>query len=252
MPALAGADDAPRAATDSAGFATLLRQDARSRAGAELAWLHAADAFRFDVHGHYVDPSTGAGGYLQLPITYISSSAADGTDTDVGLGNVEVGGIYVPDMISDLGVVLRAGVTLPTSTGDEDAAANATLLRPLDLAAVIEDGVTVRGSVSTLVRNGDFVARMDVGIDVNVYSATDHDTLTLFDFGLGAGVDLERVALTAELAFAQVLRGGSGNFTTLAFAVRASGLYAALVSPGIGRALEPATYGVLVGFEREL
>lgn len=205
--------------THGPGFVTIDRQDAQSRVGVEASYLfyntnnsNSVTPLRFNGYGQYVDAASGFGGYASLPISYINVSPPMGMSQSAdGLGDLEVGGIWVPHISTPgVGVILHAGVTLPTgssgkNTGD-GAAANILvgLSRLDDYYLVIPKGVSLRLGVSPVFRSGQFFARADFAIDANM---SDEDSGmtggksadTILRVNLAAGADLGQVAVSAEV-----------------------------------------------------
>ena len=212
--------------TRAPGFVTLLRQDLNSRVGGDMTYLRInGDAsgmlLRFDLHGHYVDPVSGLGAYGQLPITWISPDSNGRT----ALGGIEVGGIYVPKLSApDLGVVFRAGITLPTVT-DENAgytALLATLLRPSDVMTMMYRSSTLRLAASPMLRSGQFFARGDFGLDINVYNDGEGTENPALIVGGGAGADLGGVAIMGEISMLAITGDGGDTVSSAALSVRGS------------------------------
>lgn len=238
------------------GFATLLRQDANSRAGADMTYFvfdgdSDTTLLRFDLHGHYVDPVSGAGVYAQVPITFASG---DG-DSETVLGGVELGGIYIPKLSSpNIGLVLRGGITLPTAPDDLTSLIGylATFMRPVDIYAQLPKSSTLRLAASPILRSGQFFARADFGIDINIYM-DEGDTV---DPGLvidvGAGIDLGGAAITGELTTISVTGDDGDSLTSAAVSARGTGTvqpYGALLIPIDDDVSDAFDLGLLVGVE---
>ena len=192
---------APAAMADP-GFLTLDRMDFESRAGGEFSYISVdandVTSLRFDLHGHYVVPS-GFGGYAALPISYLEI----GNNSETAIGNIELGGIFVPHMASpNFSLVLHGGVTLPTAGDSADSIvtnAVAIVARITDVALIIPEGFTLRLGASPLFRSGMFFGRIDGGLDLNL-SAQGDNADPLVRFNLGGGLDLGTVSLTGEFA----------------------------------------------------
>ncbi|HEX4452944.1 MAG TPA: hypothetical protein VH143_18850, partial [Kofleriaceae bacterium] len=190
-------------------FVTLDRQDPVSRGGVELSYFvpntasgASATLMRFEGHAQYVDRDSGIGGYAQLPISYLSETAGTDSDSETGIGDLEVGALYLRDF-SRFGVIVvgHGGVSLPTgSTSDQAHFANfaASVSRLPDLYLSLPRSTAIRLGVSPLWQSGRVFARADFGLDVD--SSGDgrrYDTALRIDAGLG--VMLDPVALTAEM-----------------------------------------------------
>lgn len=229
-------DDVPPAAeaTAAPGFVNLDRQDAASRAGGDVTYL-ALDSesdvtlLRIDLHGHYVDPKTGFGGYAQVPIATYFGDGESGS----AFGNLEIGGIFVPKLKSpEVGVVLHAGITLPTgpSPNDEDGIVGAVAgyLRPADLYQVIPRSATLRLGASPMVRSGKVFGRVDLGLDVNLYiddgdSEFSQDVDSAAHFAVGGGLDLGGAAVMGELSVLRIFEDDAESLVVGAVSVRGTG-----------------------------
>ena len=157
-----------------------------------------------DVGGHFVSES-GAGGYLVLPLSYISTEdvAIFEGESEVVLGNIEVGGMYARPMGRDADLVFRFGVALPTADDDLDVG----LLQPYasvprygDLVLRWPDSTWLRLAVSPMGRAGIFYWRADVGLDVMVDDDDDTaaDISPVVRVNVGGGVDLGTADLGVE------------------------------------------------------
>lgn len=199
----------------SAQFATLDRQDTGTEVGATFDYLFVnhdrepgTSAFRFDLFGQFVDPGSGFGGYLQLPITHDSVNVnvppfqIRGSAT--GVGDLELGGIYVVRARRpDTRFVLHAGLTLPTNPSANDEAFASELgglARITDLAQVIPNGTTLRVGFSPIWHRGNLVARIDLGLDLNLAIASGRNTLPpLLKLNGGLGFENEAFSIMGEL-----------------------------------------------------
>jgi hypothetical protein len=252
--------------TRAPGFVTMLRQDANSRVGADLTYFifdNESDAtlLRFDIHGQYVDPVSGAGFYAQVPIAYLTgagNSVSGSGDSETAVGGIELGGIYIPKLSTPgLGLVLRAGLTLPNAPDDDAGLVGlfATFMRPIDVYAQFPKSSTLRLGVSPIIRSGQLFARADLGLDINVY--TDQgDTL---DPGLvvdvGVGVDLGGAAIMGEITTLAVTGDDGDSLTSAALSVRGTGSvqpYGALLIPVDDDVSDVYDLGLLFGVEGRL
>ena len=203
MIALAAGTVAAQPMAGSPTFATMDRQDGESKIGGAVGWTFFDDdafaeqdisAARFDIYGHYVAPS-GIGGYGQI----ILSSIFSDEDDESAVGNVEGGVIYVIRTgMHD--IVLRGGITLPTADDDEGAFANifATWPRLTDLALAAPETFWLRLSASPILRAGQFVFRIDGGIDFAV-SSDGEEPDPFGRLNLGGGIDTGGFAILGEL-----------------------------------------------------
>jgi hypothetical protein len=187
------------------GFVVIDRLDASSRAGVQLSYLGlAGDApdkptlLRVLAQARYVDKATRFGGYIQVPFAYASAVGMSDSITD--LGNIEIGGIFAPRLgVPGLGLVLHAGVTLPTGESGE-AAVVGTLENFLALPELYNSlprATTIKLGVSPLVRHGIGFARLDLGLDWNI-DAKDSNVGKGIHFNAGAGLDFGPAAVMLE------------------------------------------------------
>lgn len=252
--------------TRAPGFVTMLRQDANSRVGADLTYFvfdNDTDAtlLRFDIHGQYVDPVSGAGFYAQVPIAYLTgagSSVSGSGESETAVGGIELGGIYIPKLSTPgLGLVLRAGLTLPNAPDDDSGLIGliATFMRPIDVYAQFPKASTLRLGVSPIIRSGQFFARADLGLDVNVY-VDEGDTV---DPGLvvdvGVGIDLGSAAIMGEITTLAVTGDGGDSLTSAAISARGTGSvqpYGALLIPVDDDVSDVFDLGLLFGVEGRL
>ena len=211
------------ASAEPMSFGIMDRQDETSRAGGELSYLFLggllngdAHLFRADVHGQYVDPGVGIGGYLTMPFAHVSSSSGGMSQSATGIGDAELGGIYVGHIQPGSEIVVHGGLTLPTGSKDSDAAvANVigAFARLTDFYLAIPHGVTMRLGVSPIVQSGPLTLRFDVGLDVNLSSdssgSIDNSVDNLFHLNVGLGYRQGNVGVTAELV--NVRASGSGS-----------------------------------------
>jgi hypothetical protein len=201
FPSIVRAEDA----VHGPGFVTIDRQDAGNRAGAEVSDLipnnsgtNSFTSLRFDFHGQYVDPGSGAGGYVAMPISYVSGTGNSAT----GIGDFEVGGIYVPKLSTpNTGLILHAGLTLPTGSTDTNpglANVEGIFHRITDFYLAIPNGLSVRVGVSPVVRSGQLFARADIGFDGNISANRNADVTNLLRVNAGVGFDAGQFAVMAE------------------------------------------------------
>lgn len=145
--------------TAAAGpFVNMHRQDAQSRAGVNTTYhLLEGDGsddvnlIRLEAHGQFISAATGFGGYLSVPVGFVTYPDQLGApDDEASLGNVEIGGLFLPR--SGLGtnnLVVYGGLTLPTAGGDDaEVVLLSSLLRPHDIYQTIPEGITARAWAS--------------------------------------------------------------------------------------------------------
>lgn len=225
------------AGTAAAGpFVNIHRFDSASRAGGEMTYLdlegpNDVTLLRFDLHAQYVDSSSNAGGYIQLPIGYASGD----NDSETAMGNVEIGGIFVPRLSSQtMSIVLHGGLTLPTAE-DSEVGVLAGLLRVHDLYQTLPKGTTVRLGVSPLFHSGQLYGRIDVGVDINIDNADDDNADPGIHFNVGGGMWVSReVALTLELSSLTVLDDTDNDDDNLVNGTFGARFYAGAVAPYVG------------------
>lgn len=164
-----------------------------------------------EVYGQYVDPTLHVGGYLALPVNYISIPGAPST---TAVADLELGAIYAAHVSSDFGVVLHLGVALPTGSRD-NALANLIVegdARPRDILLAIP-GVTARFGASPTYRSGRLFARLDAALDVNLSNRAGNTTDPIVAVAGGGGLLLDDyLALAAEVSVVHTF-DGSGNTT---------------------------------------
>lgn len=251
------ADRAQVEPTHSPGFVTTLRQDGVSRAGADLTYLSLEESgnttlLRLDLHGHYVEPASGIGGYAQIPLLLVNGP----DDSETVLGGVELGMIYIPKLATPgFAVVLRGGVTLPTVEDDTFAFAGlvATYLRPTDLYAQIPRSSTLRLAASPMFRSGPMFVRLDVGADINVYNDGGDTVDPGVLLNVGVGLDLGTMAVMTELTTIAVTGDSQDAISAAAISTRFRAWvvqpYAALLFPVDDDAGDAFDGGLLVGLE---
>lgn len=162
-----------------------------------------------DVGGHYVSES-GAGGYLVLPLSYIATDdivTPIGTlegDSEMVIGNIELGGMYARPMGVNGDMVFRLGVALPTADDDADIGAlqpYASVPRYGDFVLRWPNSTWLRMAFSPMGRAGIFYWRADVGLDLMLDDddglATDISPIVRVN--VGGGLDLGNVDLGVEL-----------------------------------------------------
>jgi hypothetical protein len=177
----------------SAQFSTLDRQTASTDVGADFTYLFVnhdklpgTTGYRFDVYGQFVEPTVGFGGYISEQLTHASFDVDTGIfqirGSGTGVGDVELGGIYVfHARRDDLKLVFHAGLTLPTGPSTASDSAQALALGSLshitDTVQTLPSGTSVRLGLSPIWHRGNLVARIDVGLDVNLSIADGRNTL---------------------------------------------------------------------------
>lgn len=159
----------------------------------------------FDVGGHFV-ARNGAGAYLSLPMSFLSIDVPFfGEESELMVGNLEVGGLYAKRLPHDIELVVHGGVALPTASDSADSRLPgalqlyASMPRFGDLVQRIPDSTWLRLGGSAMGRRGPLFWRGDLGLDI----ALDDDNIDkispVFRLNVGGGVDLGAVQLMGEL-----------------------------------------------------
>jgi hypothetical protein len=209
MIALAAGTVAAQPMAGSPTFATMDRQDGESKIGASLGWTFFDNdgpgdisALRVDIYGHYVGMS-GLGGYGIIPLSFLFVDNVEpfGDEDESAIGNVEGGVLYViPSGMTDF--VLRGGITLPTA--DDDGAGITTNFlgmwpRLTDAAHYYPETFWLRLSASPIFRSGQFIVRLDGGVDFAVSTDNYDEPDPILRLNVGAGVDTGSFAILGEL-----------------------------------------------------
>lgn len=195
--------------------ALLDRADGVDRAGVAFGYSALNDndlvdftALRIDVHGQWLLPLIGVGGYAILPVSYARIDPDMGaTNAEWVLGDIELGVVSRRAIGPTLDMALHLGVTLPTapegtlSSTEVTGFANgfAIFARPTDLVQSFSQASYLRLGVTPIHRAGQLFVRVDGGIDVPIHSGTDEDLLTLGRLGGAIGAQLGRTSLMLEL-----------------------------------------------------
>lgn len=223
-------------------FVNINRHDATSVAGAEVTYVdldgsNDTTLLRFDVHGQYVDPALGFGGYASVPIAYANGN----NDSETALGNIEVGGIFIPKLQNpELRLVLHGGLTLPTAPDENNLNAAfvgvfAGYARVHDLYQVIPQGTTVRLGVSPIYSSGQLIARLDAGVDVNIDSSGMDNADPAVHLNLGVGFwATPEMAVMAELSTLTIFDDNDNDDDNVANAIIGGRFYAGTVQPYLG------------------
>ena len=121
--------------------------------------------FAVNVHGQYISPS-GLGGYAAFPFVYAS---IDG-ESESGIGNLELGGLYALRQSPDTDILLRGGISLDTADEEDIFIIVAGQLSP-KLNDVYSSGLaTTWGRAQAQVRHASGTLRIGgmVGFDVPI------------------------------------------------------------------------------------
>lgn len=182
-------------------FPTMGPDGSATSIGAQLAFLTGeGDTIkRFDLQAQYVSPG-GMGGYATIAGSTMNDASA--------LGSLELGALWARRG-NGTDVAVRAGVVLPTASGDTDLGDGDDALihlfgtafsRPSDLLAAAPDTTTLRVAVSPTMRNNNFVARADIGVDIVVDSEGEGPESPFLHADFGAGYDNGKASLVGELS----------------------------------------------------
>ena len=151
--------------------------------------------FRSSLLGQYVAPN-GFGGYAGISASTLAFD--DRSDNHVGIGNLELGGLYQHALSPDFDLGVRAGLIFPTGSQNLGLHAGNTLLaRPADLATALPDTTWLRLGISPTYHRGPVFLRTDLGVDVAVADARGANVLEHINFGVG--IEHAGFAATAEL-----------------------------------------------------
>jgi len=151
-----------------------------------------------NVAGHFVG-RRGVGGYFVLPLTYLDLRVVGLEDSDLAIGNIELGGIYTK-FFGTTALVFHGGVALPTAQ-DEDAAAFqffGAFTRMADAPLRVLDSTWLRFGISPMGRAGSFLWRADAGLDLAL-DEDQSDLSPIFHLNVGGGIDLGSAQLLVEL-----------------------------------------------------
>lgn len=152
-----------------------------------------------NVAGHYVNPS-GIGGYAVVPLTYIDVENVLGDDSEMAMGNIEVGALFTK-FFGRTALIFHGGVALPTAQDDEAvprAQGLGSFTRLGDVPQRTIESSWIRLGMSPMGRSGNFLWRADAGLDL----ALDEDASELspiFHLSIGGGIDLGSVQILGEL-----------------------------------------------------
>lgn len=170
---------------------------------ARLDYTYLEDAeitlLNVDVRYQYLTP-TGLGGYVALPLAYAhSDSGLIGDDDSSGIGNLELGGMYVSRNSPELDVFVRGGFAIDTA-GDETA-----LFAPISRLVPMPADAFASGLDTSWARLGGGL-RSRGPVQFGGHVGVD---LPLDDLGGADGI----VSVTGAIGFQQPGFGLSGSLT---------------------------------------
>lgn len=199
------------------GFGTMDRFDEQTKFATSLSyvgydedWFAGADitVIRFDLFGQYILPE-GYGGYGMVPLNYVSIGFDGDSDSETGIGNIELGGLYL--IPGDVPVVLRGGLALDTA--DDDTAGFGLISRLTDIPSATPGTTWLRLSASPIVRRGNAFFRADFGIDVPIAEDEGTDFDPLLRINIGGGIETGQLALIGELLSVTTTEDDADNRT---------------------------------------
>ncbi len=190
--------------------------------------------FGISLAGQYVTPQ-GIGGYLSIPMSYVSVEGTvnippfppiTSSDSELMLGNLELGGLYSKYLTAHSAIVLHAGIALPTAADNDDGDNPVAAFQGLassprygNLVHRVTNSGWFRLGVSPMGRAGKLFWRADVGIDL-AFDEDDSDLSPIFRVNLGGGLDLRTVHLQVEYV-SNITDDDNDDVTgTLAFGAR--------------------------------
>lgn len=148
-----------------AHFITLDRQDAGSRAGAEISHLFRGSStnLRYDTHAQYYDDDLGVGGYISVP-GLLGSESQLGRDL---VGNTEVGAMFAATDENEQTVAFHIGAVVPTAytfRRNTDQTFVATEPRLTDASQTAFDpAYGVQAGIHAMRRIGRTFSQLDLG-----------------------------------------------------------------------------------------
>jgi hypothetical protein len=153
------------------------------------------------IGGQYVTP-LGFGGYLSLPLSYVSVDSPLLEDSELAVGNLELGGIYSKYFDRNAAIVLHGGIALPTASDEGIARSQPLASSPRygDFVTRVVDSTWLRIGVSPMGRTGRLFWRADIGIDLALEEADNVPSYSpIFRINVGGGLDLGSAHLLVEL-----------------------------------------------------
>jgi len=190
------------------------------------------DVIALDVSGHFVN-RRGVGAYFSLPLTYVNVQTPVFDDSELALGNLEIGGIFTK-FFGRTALLFHGGVVLPTaaSEGAADFMELGAFTRLGDFPRRIQDSTWIRFGLSPMGRAGALFWRVDAGLDLALDEDAAVEYSPIFHVNFGGGLDLGSAQLLAELV--NVIADpdvGDESASTLAFGARFD---AGDLRPGVG------------------
>ncbi len=149
--------------------------------------------------GHFVN-RRGVGGYLTIPLSYIDARIGPFEDTELALGNLEVGGLLARHFGSTA-LLFHGGLVLGTSSDDgaADFMGLASFTRFGDFVHRIQNSTWLRLGMSPMGRVGSLFWRADAGIDLALDEDNAIEYSPVIHLNVGGGIDLGGAQILAEL-----------------------------------------------------
>jgi hypothetical protein len=160
-------------------------------------------AIGMTIGGHYVDPRSGVGGYVALPLSYLDIELPlFQPDSEFVIGNFELGGMFAKWFGPTTALVVHAGIALPTADDDGPGLLQALASSPRygDLVQRAPNSTWLRLGASPMGRSGQLFWRADGGIDVEIDDDDNGGAISpVLRLSVGGGFDLTSATLLAEL-----------------------------------------------------
>ena len=179
--------------------------------------------FGLNAHFQYVTPG-GLGGYVSLPFGYLSQ----GDESFSGLGNLELGGLYVIRN-PELDFFLRGGLAIDTASdeGILSAPLSALLPRPTDAFSTGLASTWLRAHGGLRSTRGAVAFGAEGGVDLIVDGDGDDGDNGLLVLAGSIGIVQPGFSISGGLSFVQLLGDDQGDDNFLAF----NGVFDFAVSP---------------------
>jgi hypothetical protein len=224
------------------GFVVIDPIDASSQVGIQLGYVglkggspstSTPTLLRLEGRARYVDRRTGLGGYVDVPFAYARDSSNGQSATITDVGDLEIGGIFAPGLgLPDFGLVVHAGIALPTGEKGAEAAVGtvASVATLSGFYNALPRGTTIKLGVSPMFRSGIAFGRLDLGFDGNI-SADQASVGSGIHYNVGVGLDLGAAALMLESENLTILGEGNRDSTTVNAVAVSARVNAGAVSP---------------------
>jgi len=147
------------------------------------------------LRGQAVSPN-GIGGYATLQ-GFLATG--DNVDSEYGLADMELGGLYRASLGPNVDASVRLGLTLPTAGHDLVAFVGMSGQRPSDLVLGLPEDAWLRAGGSLGFHQGHLFGRLDAGVDQRVTGDGDKSDNQLVHLNAGLGVGTAVWSAVAEL-----------------------------------------------------